>query len=359
MLKTPTSHLISIDIARAVAALGVFTYHQNIGSTLSRYTDMQWLSFIDSFGANYAVPLFFLISGYCIHLSNLQYLKSEQSLPLKEYFTRRILRIYPAYLFALILGLLSYHIVYHSKFVGIKDILSHLLLIHGFTTTYFLRINLPLWTISVEAALYILYPLFYLTRLRFSLGYALLLAFVSSCISIIYFSNCATITLPEKYFVVNMWFAWCVGAYLADKKNLNENDLKKPIYKIIYFLIILSIVLLRLFYQPKLQIIAYQLYTLFWTAPLMVLLKKENWLKRKQYILIKILAGIGLCSYSLYLFHVPLIILKNYYAHQLLPVQFQFTGMIIGVFIIVLICWFSYLYIEKPFMKKDSATKNA
>lgn len=359
MVATFRKNLISIDIARGVAALGVFSFHQNTSLMLKKYTGITWLNFIDSFGANYAVPLFLLISGYCIHLSNLKYLENRQNLPLKEYFIRRFLRIYPAYMIALLLGLLSYHIVYNINHLGIKGLLSHLLLIHGFSRSYFLSINLPLWTISIEAALYFLYPLFYMIRLRYSLNHAILLAFLSSFISIIYFSNRPIITLPEKYFVFNMWFAWCVGAYLADKKNLNETDLRKPVYKIVYLVILAGIILSKQFYQPKFEIIVYQLDILFWTAPLMFLLNKEEWLRRKQYLLIKILAGIGLCSYSLYLFHVPLIILKNYCARQFLPVQFQLTGMIIGIFIILLISWFSYLYIEKPFMKKDSALKNA
>ena len=351
-------NLISIDIARAVAALGVFAFHQRTGLLMDKYIGISWFNFIDTFGAYYAVPLFFLISGYCIHLSNIKYIKGEQKLPLKEYFKRRFSRIYPAYLVAILLGILSYHIVYHTNHISVKSLFTHLFLLQSFSDTYFLSINLTLWTISVEVALYILYPLFYSVRLKYSLKYALLLAFIASCISITYYINKNPLTLPDKYFVFNLWFAWCVGAYIADKKSMNEGDLKKPVYKIIYILILLGVVLLKVFYQSKLEIITYQFNILLWTAPLIFLLNKEEWFRRKQSIPIKALTYIGLSSYSLYLFHMPLITLKNYYAHELLPVQFQLTGMIAGILIILLICWFSYLYIEKPFMRKDSALKN-
>jgi hypothetical protein len=81
--------LVSIDILRAIAVLGVFFYHQHIGSLIVLYTVIPVIGWIDNFGASYAVPLFFLISGYCIHLSNLKYMGESRHLPLNEYYKRR------------------------------------------------------------------------------------------------------------------------------------------------------------------------------------------------------------------------------------------------------------------------------
>jgi peptidoglycan/LPS O-acetylase OafA/YrhL len=89
------TNLITIDIARALAALGVFFYHQHIGAILARYTNIEVFHKIDGFGALYAVPLFFLLSGYCIHLSNLKYIQLNKPLPLARYYKRRFFRIYP------------------------------------------------------------------------------------------------------------------------------------------------------------------------------------------------------------------------------------------------------------------------
>jgi peptidoglycan/LPS O-acetylase OafA/YrhL len=88
MNRPSARSFISIDIARAMAALGVFYYHQHIGSLLAKYSGVEWLKLTDSFGASYAVPLFFLISGYCIHLSNLKYVRAGRALPLREYYRR-------------------------------------------------------------------------------------------------------------------------------------------------------------------------------------------------------------------------------------------------------------------------------
>ena len=163
--------LVSIDILRALAALGVFYYHQHIGATLAHYSGMSWLKETDSFGALYAVPLFFLISGYCIHLSNIKYLKNNQALPLKEYYRRRFLRIYPPYLAALVFSIAVIFITDQNASIGKADLFAHIFLLQGFTVAYFNTINVVLWTISVEMAFYILYPVFYYLRSRFSLNY--------------------------------------------------------------------------------------------------------------------------------------------------------------------------------------------
>jgi peptidoglycan/LPS O-acetylase OafA/YrhL len=350
-LNKPQS-LVSIDILRALAALGVFYYHQHIGSLMAHYTGLKWLSFTDDFGAVYAVPLFFLISGYCIHLSNIKYLKNNEQLPIVEYYKRRFLRIYPPYLVALVFSIAVNFITNTNDQVTKADFFTHLFLLQGFTITYFNSINVVLWTISIEMAFYILYPIFYYVRQRFSLNHAVLFALLVSCFSIIYFSLQANISNPERFCVFNIWFAWCCGAFLADKMVFKATDLKRPACIIIYSVVLLAFVLLKVYPQPQLVVITYQLDILIWMAPMILLLQNESWFSGKKNLPVKILGTIGLSSYSLYLFHYPLIALKNYWAHQFLPAKFQPAGVLIGFLIIPVITWFSYLYIERPFMAK-------
>jgi len=348
--------LVSIDIARAIAALGVFYYHQHMGNVLANYSGIKWLNYTDAFGAVYAVPLFFLISGYCIHLSNIKYIKTREALPIKEYYKRRLFRIYPPYLAALIFSVIINFITRPGYHISAPDFIVHLFLLQGFTVNYFNTVNVVLWTISIELAFYILYPIFYYLRRKFSLDYALLFTLIVSCTSIIYFSAKSSTTLPELYCVFNIWFAWCCGAYLADKKVLNSRDLKKTVYKIIYAIIFVAFFLLKTPGLSKFLIIDYQFNILIWTAPLLFLLDKEKWLSGSRSLFIKILAAIGLSSYSLYLLHKPLSLLKNFCAHQFLPSKLQPAAVFIGILIIPVITWFSYKYIEKPFMAKKRKT---
>ncbi len=339
--------LISIDILRAIAALGVFSYHQHICFLIAKYTGISGIGQIDDFGAEFAVPLFFLISGYCIHLSNLKYITEHKSLPLKEYYRRRFLRIYPPYLVALAFSISVNYFTYQNL-PSLTDILVHIFVLQGFTIPYFNTINVVLWTISIEIAFYIIYPVFYYIRLKYSLNKALLFSLLISCISIGYFSTKEILPLPQHYCVFNLWFAWCSGAYLADKAAFNAADLKKSIFIALY-LVIVAVFFAIHFIPNKLPIIYNQLNILIWTGPLVFITSKDGWLIKHYSLFTKLVAGIGLSSYSLYLLHEPLIALKNFLGHRFLPANLQLAGITIGIIIIPIICWYSFKYIEKPF----------
>jgi peptidoglycan/LPS O-acetylase OafA/YrhL len=351
-IKATTQKIVAIDMLRALAALGVFYYHNHVGSIIAKFSGLAFFNVTDAFGAIYAVPLFFLISGYCIHASNIKYVKLNTPLPLKEYYRRRFLRIYPAYFFALLFALaVNYLILPHYK-PNNYDLLIHFFSLQGFTVAYFNTINIVLWTISIELAFYVIYPLFYYVRIKHNLNYALAFTFVVSCLSITYFQIKGAISLPQHFFVFNLWFAWCCGAFLADKRMLTALDLKKPGYLFSYFIILIACIYLNSTPNNP-AILTDQFNILFWTAPMLFILSKENWLRGKQNLwLVKIIAAIGLSSYSLYLLHEPLIYFKNYLAHSYLPVRFQPAGVIAGIFIIPVVAWFNYLYIEKPFISK-------
>ncbi|MBS1531842.1 MAG: acyltransferase [Bacteroidetes bacterium] len=354
MPQAKEQSLISIDIARAIAALGVFYYHQHIGRVLADYTGWRWIyHYTEAFGALYAVPLFFLLSGYCIHLSNIRHIRADEPLPVKKYYIRRLRRLYPPYAAALLLSLVVGRILYpQSYYPTLANTMVHLFLLQSFSLRYFFGFNLVLWTISVEAAFYLIYPVFYYLRRRFSLHTALLAVFVVSCISITYFSISGDYSLTARYFVLNLWFAWCCGAYLADKVKLNPADLGKPVYKAAYATILAAFILFKTTGLGKLMIIDYQLNILVWAAPLVLLLRAEPWLARQRNLLVRVVVMIGLSSYSLYLLHEPLIVLKNYCVNAFLPQKLQHAGVFIGIPLILVATWFSYKYIEKPFMAR-------
>lgn len=348
--KKPIQNIIAIDILRALAALGVFTYHTHAGALMAKYTGFHIMAYADALGAFYAVPLFFLISGYCIHASNIKYIKANTNLPLKEYYRRRFLRIYPPYLFALLFAIGVNYITLDGYEPGAGDFFVHLFSLQGFTVPYFNSINVVLWTISVEIAFYVIYPVFYFIRFKYSLNYALQFAFIVSCISIAWFQVNGNITVAQRFCVFNLWFAWCCGAFLADKKKLSPDDLKRPVYLVFYFVILLIFTGIK-FIPNNLFILSDQLTILMWTAPMMCLIANENWLHAHINLwAIKIMAAIGLSSYSLYLLHQPLIALKNFLVHKYLPEELQLFGLILGIFIIPFITWYSFKFIEKPFI---------
>src|SRR6266700_378444 len=108
----PGGRLLSIDALRGIAALGVVLYHAVLQTTSAVPNNLfRWpvklLQFVSSFGY-IGVFLFFVISGFCIHL---QWAKSRatqqaQAIRFGSFWRRRIRRLYPPYLIAFALFML-------------------------------------------------------------------------------------------------------------------------------------------------------------------------------------------------------------------------------------------------------------
>lgn len=108
----PEGRLQSIDALRGVAALGVVLYHAVMQTTNSVPGNFfRWpvklVQFASSFGY-IGVFLFFVISGFCIHL---QWAKSrangqQPAIQFGAFWRRRFRRLYPPYLIAFALFLL-------------------------------------------------------------------------------------------------------------------------------------------------------------------------------------------------------------------------------------------------------------
>ncbi len=106
---------------------------------------------------NVAVSYFFVLSGFVLYLSY-----SDKAFRYADYMKRRVARIVPVYLLAL--ALMVFPAEQHFKCIittvrGVKELLLSAALLQAYVPTYPLTLNLPGWTISVEMAFYIVFPL--------------------------------------------------------------------------------------------------------------------------------------------------------------------------------------------------------
>lgn len=133
----------SLTGLRALAAAMVIFGHILSYKTLGDF----WLFKYGWTGVNF----FFVLSGFLFTILYLdKFTYGKQSL--KEYFLKRIFRIYPLYfliLFATIFSRMTY---------SWGDILSHITMTHAFFSDYRFSINSPMWTLSVEECFYFIVP---------------------------------------------------------------------------------------------------------------------------------------------------------------------------------------------------------
>src|SRR4051812_1456967 len=96
--------LVAYFHCRQVAWVGMQAFHQSVGHAFSPSAIAAYLTFPIAWGSA-GVPIFFVISGYCIHRGGALRLASNPAyrLDAANFWARRFTRIYPVLLAALLL----------------------------------------------------------------------------------------------------------------------------------------------------------------------------------------------------------------------------------------------------------------
>jgi peptidoglycan/LPS O-acetylase OafA/YrhL len=151
----------ALDGVRALACLGVMTYHVNL---IARSTGL-WVParhpLIASIllSGSSGVTLFFVLSGFLLFLPYVRAMVASASWPdARVFYVRRALRILPGYYAALFLIVMLQQPQYLEPRYW-RDLLLFLLLFMDATSATFQHINGPFWTLAIEWQFYLLLPL--------------------------------------------------------------------------------------------------------------------------------------------------------------------------------------------------------
>jgi peptidoglycan/LPS O-acetylase OafA/YrhL len=326
MIKTKNKlQFQHIQTLRFFAFLLVFLFHIN--------PNIFYYGFV-------GVDIFFVISGYVItkSLVDNKNLKNR----IKVFLIKRFLRLCPLYFFFLgifYLAYLCYGPLTEIKYINDKIIYSFFY----FTNFYYLLHNSNyfenifadpinhLWSLSVEFHFYIFYVfLFYfLTKKNY--------IFIKKTIfALIIISIIIVCIIPVKYYNFIFYFSFLrfweilVGALIYLNKN---NTYYKKIN--VQFFIFLALII-SLFNNTNLALI---LLSIFFTHIFLSFYKDEN---KNIFINNKIFNYLGNISYSLYLWHLPVIFFFSLYYAKEYSYYFSF-------FITVLLSSLSYFLIENKF----------
>ena len=341
-----------IDGLRAIAVGAVILYH----------TQISILGYQPFKGGFIGVDIFFVISGYLITSIILKELITTGTFSFKYFYERRLRRILPALLFVMVMSLpFAWIYLLPSSFVDFSKSIIYSL---GFSSNYYfyfsgqqygaesgiLKPFLHTWSLSVEEQYYILFPTVLLIIFKYFRKYlihALILCFIFS----FGFSNWTSENYPSVsfYFIHTRIWELLAGSILAYFEISNgarsKNKLLNQIIPIIGLILILHSILLfndRMFHPS--------FYTLSPTIGVCLIL----WFSNKDEIITKILSnklfvGIGLISYSLYLWHYPIFAFykNSSFITANISVKLLLAGIILSMSII------SYFFIEKPFRNKN------
>ena len=351
---------LNIDALRGIAAFLVVLYHLFGSGAYKEFLSPEKLSF---FNAVYFIPaygyvgvfLFFVISGFCIHLRWAKiYSRGEESpkIDFIAFWKRRWLRLYPAYLAAMALFLLWQYWQGQLKLnaLFLWDMIAHLLMIHNLDNRIVYSMNGVFWTLAIEEQLYLIYFLLLWMRKKWGWRLTLAVCFIMRFVwfgGILVLNRVLNIEIPTAEGALANWWIWALGA-LAVENFLRVIELPRWCYSLT---IALGFMLLGAYIHYEAITIQDNLSTRLmwvfepfcWGAGFFFFINRvmqyENNLRSAfvKYQAI-IWAAVGLFSYSLYL------------THEVILKVFAGFNSVLVLALTLIFTYVFYLIFEKPFM---------
>ena len=332
-----------IDSLRAASVIAVILFH---------------LEIFNVSGGFLGVDVFFVISGFLI--SNFITLRlNNDNFSFLEFYTKRTKRLFPALfvvsIFTLFIGYFKFQ---PESFKFLSLTVSSILLfvsniLFYFEATYFndLATQSPLlhtWSLSVEEQFYLFFPLMAFVCIKW-INKKTFLVFIIFLISIsLLLSQLNSENLNRGYFFLLQSRVFELGfgvlcSYTLIYKNSKIEQLSNKFELTFKIIPVISIfVILASFFIFNESSILPGLYSLFpvMSAALFILTVQNN------VLLLRILSNkffvmIGKMSYSLYLWHFPIIIFY--------PDLINYSNFLYYIIILFTISFLSWKYIEQPF----------
>jgi len=334
-----------IDGLRAFAVLPVILFHAGF-QTFS--------------GGFVGVDVFFVISGYLITIIILAELE-QGSFSIINFYERRARRILPA-LFIVMFACLPFAWLWLMPF-DMKNFSQSVVAVSVFasniqfwrTSNYFetaaeLKPLLHTWSLAVEEQYYFFFPIFLIVTWRFgklvilsSLGILFLVSLGIAQYLAIGKSAGAFYLLPTRGWEL------LVGAFIAFFISSNINIKPSRVVNELFSAVGFALIAFAVFAFDK-QTPFPSLYTLVPTiGTALIILSASQTTYVGKLLGNKLFVGIGLISYSAYLWHQPLFAFARHRSIED-PSKLHFLGLAI---LSVLLAYLSWKYVETPFRDKN------
>lgn len=334
-----------IDGLRALAVLPVILFHAGA----------DWLP-----GGFVGVDIFFVISGYLISSIILKEIKSGD-FSFFQFYERRARRIIPALLSMLVIVTLVFQLIslpdqaIASAESSVAALFSAANFYFWYNTGYFAPASelmpfIHTWSLAVEEQFYFIFPIFllFIFKLRLSVIKILFLGTVAAFFLSVWLSSSkpsvAYFLLPARVWEL------ALGVLVAVKL---VPELKSSFARQIVSVLALVTIILSFFYiRSSMAFPGWVALFPCLGAAILIYVGGDSWIA-KNILACRPMVFIGLLSYSLYLWHWPILsALRVINANIHLETRVTFFA-ILATFAMALISW---RYIEVPFRSRVSMT---
>jgi peptidoglycan/LPS O-acetylase OafA/YrhL len=384
-LENGPQEIRSLDGLRAVAALMVVVFHfllwvKAYYTPVSQAINSSWY-----FLAN-GVWLFFVLSGFLLFLPYVRTMLAARPLPsATNFYRRRVLRIIPAYWVCLLIVAVAENQM--RRTVEPLNMLVHFLMIHDDFPRFNRDLEGPFWTLAVEAQFYLFLPLLAwgisrvvgashsLARLVTGVVGLIALALTLQWVDSLVMSTLphvdgvdrtpggvfvlATMGMQGKFLAVFAVGMLCAALYVAvaEQRRVSKDVVRRYGTAALVFALIMFAVAVPAWakgavtFDPGMfwdwDILGYPLISAAAFGGLMLAILFGRGRLRRVFEW-EPLRFIGLISYSLYLWHLPVL-------QGLMP---PFDGFVLPLRLlcIPIVAYASYQLIERPFLKRRHTT---
>lgn len=333
-----------VDGLRALAILPVILFHAGF-QTFS--------------GGFVGVDIFFVISGYLI-TSIILTEKQADTFTFMNFYERRARRILPALFTVMFVCLpFAWFWLFPSD---LKNFSQSLVAVSGFasnilfwkTSSYFatsaeLKPLLHTWSLAVEEQYYLFFPVFLISIWRFG-KYWILTIFALATVISLTAAQWGSVAMQSATFYLLSTRGWelLIGAFLAfyfsNKVKSQFNKVSNEVGSIIGLILVAYAIFMFDKYTPFPGL--YALIPTIGTALIILCATQQTYVGRL--LGNNLLVGIGLISYSAYLWHQPLFAFTK---HISIDEPSKFLMGVLAIVAMVL-GYLSWKYVEKPFRDK-------
>jgi peptidoglycan/LPS O-acetylase OafA/YrhL len=351
MSKSNTIYFPGLNGIRAIAALIVIIWH--IDQFMPLFNLPRW-GFYANDMSGHGVNLFFVLSGFLITFLLLKEKDKTQTINIKNFYIRRMLRIWPLYYLCMAIALF---LVYVNVIPAPRDWFTSLFFYTflmanvNFATNHVILAITPLWSVGVEEQYYLFWPLI-IKKIKNPL-YAL------TGVIIIYL----LIKLTIWFFAIDTFWYSLITGLRVDLMALGglgamiifykKEKIKRLIFHKSTQLIAWGVLLISIFYKPihVFSFIDNEVNSLFYLILILNVSSNPNTIITLEN---KFFNHIGRLSYGLYVYHMAIIFTLSFALKNTIFTQTAITPYLVLISILAftyLISFLSFKYIETPILK--------
>jgi len=337
----------TLDALRGIAACSVVVHHsfqQHLGAGTHSL-----LGGVGHWLGSWGVAVFFVLSGFCIHLPQARReAEGNPAVQWRSFAKRRAWRLLPTHYASLIVSTAVASFASSAILSGptIASFLSHVFMVHTLSASTFGSINAVFWSIAVEVHFYATYPL--LLRLRRALGFFLVPSLLLLGLLTYFFASLSGDSsvrfVGQRLFLVS-WWQWALGVTVAD---LYVRGMAPRFARVVRFrgaawtwgIVSIAIGLS----DPTIM----RLHVRYWMLPVVcALLLGALVVRPPSSALFRWWERVGTLSYSLYLMHPIALALLLFLPLAALPFVLRLT---LDAAMALLVSWIFFMAVERHFL---------